>query len=531
MDNRVLTTIKDYHQQTKHQPMRYARAPGYMDWANQPLPYRLYQGAAKIPLPFSELEADPYSALSEKTSKPAQPISLNTLANMLQHSLGLSAWKQYSGSEWALRINPSSGNLHPTECYLLLPELEDQAASSVHYNPYINSLEQLAELPQSTAQLLNNQQGFAIVLTSIAWREAWKYGERAYRYCQHDLGHALAALNIACNLNGWNLQLMPEIKAQNAQKLLGLTDLSNEAEKEWSECVCWVSKIETDTTEISAQLNVSTELSHQHQANQLSAEHTDWPIINNLFKSLHDLPLPAAETKMQYQIAETQGLSSAISTQEIIQQRRSAQRFDTNNSQIELAVFLQQLQKTLSSNAVPFDALPYAPQVHLCIFVFNVIGLTPGLYLWCRNDSHLPLLKAQMSDNFSWTQAIDNQPLYLLEAGNFKARAKIISCSQDIASDGAYSLGMLAQFSELLAKNPTRYPLLFWETGLIGQVLYLQAEAFSLRGTGIGCFFDDEMHTLLGLKDDNWQILYHFTVGHAIEDKRLQTKPAYFHLK
>jgi uncharacterized membrane protein len=35
------------------------------------------------------------------------------------------------------------------------------------------------------------------------------------------------------------------------------------------------------------------------------------------------------------------------------------------------------------------------------------------------------------------------------------------------------------------------YPRLFWETGVIGQVLYLEAHAFGISATGIGCYFDD----------------------------------------
>jgi hypothetical protein len=58
-------------------------------------------------------------------------------------------------------------------------------------------------------------------------------------------------------------------------------------------------------------------------------------------------------------------------------------------------------------------------------------------------------------------------------------------------------------------------------------VLYLEAEAAGVRGTGIGCFFDDGMHGLLGLKDARYQSLYHFTVGGPLEDTRLTTLPAY----
>jgi len=66
---------------------------------------------------------------------------------------------------------------------------------------------------------------------------------------------------------------------------------------------------------------------------------------------------------------------------------------------------------------------------------------------------------------------------------------------------------------------------------MIGQVLYLEAEAQGVRGTGIGCFFDDSVHEVMGLPDDTFQSLYHFTVGGAREDNRLVTRAAYHHLE
>ena len=90
---------------------------------------------------------------------------------------------------------------------------------------------------------------------------------------------------------------------------------------------------------------------------------------------------------------------------------------------------------------------------------------------------------------------------------------------------------MLAEFDAALSHEGAGfYPRLFWEAGLIGQVLYLEAEAAGLRGTGIGCFFDDIVHDLLGLGDAAWQSLYHFTVGGPVADPRLRTHPPYAHL-
>jgi nitroreductase len=49
---------------------------------------------------------------------------------------------------------------------------------------------------------------FLVGLSSIFWREAWKYGERAFRYCQHDVGHALGTLRSAAAALGWKLFLL-----------------------------------------------------------------------------------------------------------------------------------------------------------------------------------------------------------------------------------------------------------------------------------------------------------------------------------
>ena len=104
-----------------------------------------------------------------------------------------------------------------------------------------------------------------------------------------------------------------------------------------------------------------------------------------------------------------------------------------------------------------------------------------------------------------------------------------LSCGQEIARDSAFALGMIAEFDERLETfGPWFYKRLFWETGILGQVLYLEAEAAGIRSTGIGCFFDDPVHRVLGFHPQTkWQSLYHFTVGGPIDDDRLTTLPPY----
>jgi hypothetical protein len=116
--------------------------------------------------------------------------------------------------------------------------------------------------------------------------------------------------------------------------------------------------------------------------------------------------------------------------------------------------------------------------------------------------------------------------------GNARQVAGYLSCMQDIASDSAFAVAMVSEFKPVVEKTPWLYRNIHWEAGLIGQVLYFEATAHNIKGTGIGCFFDDLTHEILGLakiekplsgnlletkveKDLNLQVVYHFTLGGA----------------
>lgn len=148
-----------------------------------------------------------------------------------------------------------------------------------------------------------------------------------------------------------------------------------------------------------------------------------------------------------------------------------------------------------------------------------------------RDPGKLQKLTKSMHAQFAWQTPPGcpaDLPLYLLERGDARAVATQVSCGQKIAGEGAFSLGMLAEYQEpLAAHGPWFYRRLYWEAGAIGQVLYLEAEAAGVRATGIGCFFDDPVHQVFGFSDLAFQSLYHFTVGGAVDDPRLTTLPAY----
>jgi hypothetical protein len=215
---------------------------------------------------------------------------------------------------------------------------------------------------------------------------------------------------------------------------------------------------------------------------------------------------------------------------QIIHQRRSLLACDGRTS-IPAERFYRMLERVMPRGSMPWDAIPWAPAIHFGLFVHRVDGIEPGLYAMARDPGKVEKLKAAMHAHFAWEAppgCPDGLPLYLVERGDARVLATQVSCRQEIAGEGAFSLGMLAEYeASLVAHGPSFYRRLFWEAGVIGQVLYLEAEAAGVRSTGIGCFFDDPVHQVFGFRDLAFQSLYHFTVGGAVDDPRLTTLPAY----
>jgi len=197
-------------------------------------------------------------------------------------------------------------------------------------------------------------------------------------------------------------------------------------------------------------------------------------------------------------------------------------------SSIGPASFFQMLARAMPSAAPPWDAIWWDARIHFALFVHRVDGVAPGLYVLARNRSAIDRLREACGREFLWERSTDALPLFLLVRGDCRSLARRLSCEQEIAADGFFSLGMIAEFDASLAEHgPSFYRHLFWESGVIGQALYLDAEAAGARSTGIGCFYDDPVHDVLGLTGHTFQSLYHFTVGVPVEDSRLTTEPAY----
>jgi SagB-type dehydrogenase family enzyme len=511
-------TLFDYHKRSKHRLNQYAPGPGRLDWVNQPNPFRRYEGAPRIELPLlaDDLETR-YNALRRGHMPAPRAFDLDSIAMLFELSLGISAWKAYGETTWALRCNPSSGNLHPTEGYLATRAVPGLAAGVYHYVSCDHVLEHRGEWEGPV-----EHRGLVIGLASISWREAWKYGMRAFRYCQHDCGHAVAAVSYAASALGWRSRLLAAPSDAEIVALLGL-DRDAAAETEAPDCLLWISAGDSPPAELPP-----APTRWHGAANRLSSDHVEWADIEQVHR-LAGKPRSGRQGVDWSPVAhETAGEPVRdLPAAQIFRQRRSAVAFD-GSTRIGADAFFAMLDATLPrSGTPPWCAWPWAAEVHPAILVHRVDSLDPGLYVLVRRPDALGPLKASLRPDWLWHKIGPPElPLYLLVPHDLRDSARLVCCHQDIAADSCYAIGMLAHY-DIAANDPWRYRTLYWECGMLGQVLYLEAEAAGIRATGIGCFFDDEMHALLGLRGHAWQSLYHFTAGGAVEDVRLTTLPAY----
>lgn len=534
-----------YHERTKHgYPGRHARSLGYLDWASQPDPFRRYEGAPLVLLdevpPGAGRELEWASAHAGEAAPAA--LDARAIAQLFYDSLAISAWKQAGRSRWALRCNPSSGNLHPTEAYLLAGPVDglSTAPALFHYAPAVHGLERRRALaPDAWRALERGLPSGAIVigLASIVWREAWKYGERAFRYCMHDVGHAIGAITVAARPLGWSVRPLAGLGDREVARLLALDDQEGpEAERPDLLLVIETRPAGTETRSVSAGAIPISLSSAELGAlagdaagtpNRLSDGHHDWPVLAEIEVATRgDGVLPAAVVLAP---ASRDGGTPPASTRAIVRARRSAVDMDATTSISREA--LHRMMRTLVPRAPLWSAFPWRARVHPVLFLHRVEGVDPGLAILVRDPAEEPALRAAISLADEWVRlpgCPDDLPLFGIAHGDARDVARAVCCHQDIASDGALAVAMLARFEPTIRdEGAAAYRRLHWEAGMLGQLLYLEAEAHGVSATGIGCFFDDAIHELLGLTDRTFQSLYSFTLGGAVHDARIQTLPSY----
>lgn len=454
----------EYHLQTKHRPERFSKPQSHSEWANRLKPYKSYFEAKKLFLNKLSPPRKPYEKLYLKNAD--NPITPETLSLMLRYSLAINAKKIHNPNSGYVRVNPSYKNLHPEEIYLIYKN------ALYHFNVKEFCLEEIAKSDKTLIK-----EGFLIIINSIPFRTSWKYGKRALRYCLLDTGHIIAALRFSTNLLGWNMKYAG-FEKEFKEFFSAFKYPRNE--EELFEAAFFVYEKKPPQFKIKDIKNLSPT-----DSDPLAKEKTKRDIIFKTAKKLTLSPKPSfIRTKPSFS-------PSPFSAYEIIDNRRSALGFKKNY--ISKNDFLDILDKTLHRKIPPFDVEITQNLIDFVIFVNRVEGVKSGIYYFDRQKNSLNLL----------------------EKGDFSETAKFINCFQDTAKNSAFTINMTAPF-------PTNenYKSIMFESGMIGEILYLEAEAKGMRGCATGCFFDD-LITKEILNDKNKIATLGFSIGVPLMNERI----------
>src|ERR1700733_10241237 len=487
---------REYHEFTKHTVEKLRRTRYSLDWANMPNPFRHYEG-----VPVLDLPADPpapqipaLEVLEGRAGNTLAKDGASFLSRLLFYSASISASKRVSstGSTYALRVNPSSGNLHPTEFHFCTRGLVDWPDGLYHYRPSSHMAEQRA-IGDFVSKLTDTTAPLVFVMTGIAWREAWKYRDRAYRYCLHDIGHAWQSLALAARAMGCESFALGQFSDDKVSACCLLND------DEWPMMVV---TLQSPSIPVATQDPVETVL-FRGEPNRLSDEQVPYPRI----EQIHAATKLFAETTISPDPPKPNGrgeiklpppIATSSSFGEVVRTRRSALDFRGGGESMTLA----QLATLLASTGTPLFA-DFATQrfVQLYLYVHRVEGLAPGAYRYWPERAELENIKQ----------------------GDQRLVAAALSLGQDLAGNACVAFSMIGDFESAARSYGDRgYRYVHFEAGAIGQRMYLASEALGLRATGIGAFFDDRVNRYLDLSPELGQVVYHFAIGYPVPDPRLE---------
>ncbi|MDN3511483.1 MAG: SagB/ThcOx family dehydrogenase [Candidatus Jettenia sp.] len=518
-----MKSIREYHEATKHSWEKLYQNQHVLVWSNQPNPFRTYVDCPKIDLGNSfEKMHSPLSYVWPFThNKPRNnPVTLNTLSTLLYYSMSISAWKSYPGVEpWSLRVNPSSGDLHPTETHLYIHNVKDIPSGAYHYFVKDHQLEQrvigdIVPILWERFDGISKTPPIIIGLHSIFWREAWKYQSRALRYCYLDVGHAMASIMVAAHALGFFVLFVGAFNDDSMRQYLCFDKTDEQL------LLFLIIDSEQPIIGTNRKEFPKIDMGASTYTNRLSRKEADYPLIrlgHVLTGKKYRISIPQQdESFVEYlpYVTGKQGMKIGTATSAIeyslkwtIRHRRSAIDFDGRTT-LPLSAFHILMRLLCTPYKADFLIYERPPLVVPYLYVHRIEGLEKGIY--CLDRAQKRLL--------------------LISGGDMQYSAKELSLDQDIAGDSAFAISFLSNFDYAIQVYGDRgYRYIHYEAGFLGQALYLGATAMGYDATGIGAFFDDDVHTFLKTPSEQ-QVIYHFTVGKRADDPRISALPAYNHL-
>ncbi|HEX2661927.1 MAG TPA: SagB family peptide dehydrogenase [Candidatus Acidoferrum sp.] len=486
MDNRDVQATWNYHNGTKHSYLSVRSNPHFLDWANQPLPFKIYPKLEPLPLPpeVPQTGVAALSAVSEpvRSSRAECVPDLRDLARILFFSAGITKQRAHPGGHVYFRAAACTGALYEIELYLVAGDLPGLQGGLYHFNPGDAALRLLrkGDFRGNLGQATSMEPAVAhapvtIICTGTYWRNAWKYQARTYRHFGWDNGTLLA-----------NMLAVTRASGQPAEIVLGFVDaavnhlLDLDTRREVSLCLVPIGHtsesplpapkeapaLGLETIPLSQHEVEYPAMLEMHDASSLASEQevTQWRRHQPVPQSS---ALAGEAVRLQPQPEEEQPKDTI---EQVILRRGSTRRFDNTAS-----ITLTQLSTVLdcATRGLPADFLapPGAQLNDLYLIVHSVEGLKPGAYFFHR----------------------DLRALELLDGGEFRAAAYQLGLEQELPAEASVDVFFLADLTGILERYGNRgYRAVQLEAGAIGGKMYLAAYAQRLGGTGL-TFFDNEV--------------------------------------
>jgi SagB-type dehydrogenase family enzyme len=513
MKNRDIQATWKYHGDTKHSYWSVRSNPHFLDWANRPLPFKIYPTIEPLPLP-RDVPQTGVAALSA-IAQPLLPRNgevapdLQDLARILYFSAGITKQRKHPGGEIYFRAAACTGALYEIELYVVTGDLKDLEAGVYHFNPADVSLRLLRKgdfrgnLARATALRSSVARApTTIVCTGTYWRNAWKYQARTYRHFGWDHGTLLANMLAISAASGLPSEVVLGFVDVEVNSLL---DLDTRREVSW--CLVPIGRtseglspapreaaaLGLETIALSKREVEYPAMLEMHQASSLESEQevVQW-CGKQPVSAFH---ATASEAVWLQPLPEEE--ESKDTVEQVILRRGSSRKFDPTKS-----ITLAELSTILdaATRGIPADFLePPGSQFNdLYLIVHAVQGLRPGAYFFHRQQNVLDLLKE----------------------GDFRAEAYHLGLEQQLPADACLDVFFLVDLNRVLERCGNRgYRAVQLEAGVIGGKMYLAAYAQRLGATGL-TFFDDDVTRFFSPHAKDKSAIFLLAIGKPMKESR-----------
>src|SRR6266446_933058 len=512
MNNREIQAARKYHDGSKHSYWSIRNHPHFLDWANRPLPFKIYPKIEPLPLPrdVPQTGVVVFSAISEAvpSSRADSVPGVRDLARLLYFSAGITKQRAYPGGEIYFRAAACTGALYEIELYVVSSDLPGLDAGVYHFNPADVSLRLLRKgdfrgnLAQATAMEPAVAHASAtIICTGTYWRNAWKYQARTYRHFGWDNGTLLANMLAVSAASGLPAEIVLGFVDGEVNGLLDL-----DTRREVSMCLVPMGRksesslpalreapaLGLATIPLSEREVEYPAMLEMHDASSLESEEevAQWRGKQPVLASS---ALAGEEVRLQ-RLPEEEQPKDTI--EQVILRRGSTRAFDKTAS-----ITLDQLSTIFdcATRGLPADFLdPLGVQLNdLYLIVHAVPGLKPGAYFFRREQNSLELLKA----------------------GKFRGEAHHLGLEQELPAEACVDIFFLADVKCILEGYGNRgYRAVQLEAGAIGGRMYLAAYAQRLGATGL-TFFDDDVTNFFSPHAKGKSAIFLLAIGKPLKRK------------